>query len=128
MNALSYVGLFAIIIACISVGGLVIAWAMSGPTALDDELSDLDDAEPCEVKSPVWREVCSYCGFERNEKAQCCGGVHFINQPECPECGDHVDRLDGVTGCGLEYQIFKCCHCGFVSEPEYFPSLTKDDQ
>jgi len=70
------------------------------------------------VNEPVWREVCAYCGYERADKLGCCGEVHFINQPECPECGDHVDRLDGVTGCGLEYQIFKCCNCGFVSDPE----------
>jgi len=53
MNALAYIGLFAIIIACISVGGLVIAWAMSGPTALDDELSAVDDAERIKRKIDI---------------------------------------------------------------------------
>lgn len=67
--------------------------------------------------TPVWREVCTYCGKDRNEKTSCCGEVHFINQPECPKCGDYVDRLQGVAS-GLEYEIFKCCHCDFVSAPE----------
>ncbi len=67
--------------------------------------------------NPIWRQVCIYCGKESNGKLSCCGEAHFIDQPECPKCGDHVDRLQGVAS-GLEYEIFKCCHCDYVSEPE----------
>lgn len=66
---------------------------------------------------PDWYEVCGYCGEHRAGKLSCCGEVHFSEEPECPKCGDFVDRLQGVAS-GLEYEIFKCCHCDYVSEPE----------
>lgn len=56
-------------------------------------------------------EFCVYCGNERGSRRVCCGEVHFVDEPECPECGsENVSSEHRSESGALPETHYKLCN------------------